>query len=61
MEDSCVLHKMEVLRMINCRFKSEEETCDEEWELADGDEFPSLQVLYLEHLKIVRWIADETI
>ncbi|XP_042064143.1 putative late blight resistance protein homolog R1B-16 [Salvia splendens] len=50
----CELHKLEVLKINACSFKSEE-TRDEEWELADGDEF-----LYLEFLILVSWIADET-
>ncbi|XP_047975672.1 putative late blight resistance protein homolog R1B-14 [Salvia hispanica] len=37
----CALHKLEVLRIIDCNFKSKEETCDEEREAADGDEFES--------------------
>ncbi|KAL1561297.1 putative late blight resistance protein R1B-16 [Salvia divinorum] len=41
-------------------FENEEETDDEEWEVADGDVFRSLQVLYLDGLDLVRWIADET-
>ncbi|KAL1561293.1 putative late blight resistance protein R1B-16 [Salvia divinorum] len=68
----CALHQLEVLVMIYCTFKreeeaidgdeseSEEETCDEEWEVADGDVFGSLQVLRLDRSNLVRWIADET-
>ncbi|KAL1562088.1 putative late blight resistance protein R1B-16 isoform X1 [Salvia divinorum] len=41
-------------------FESEEETCDEEWEVVDGDVFCSLKFLCLEHLSLVRWIADKT-
>ncbi|KAL1561290.1 putative late blight resistance protein R1B-16 [Salvia divinorum] len=37
-----------------------EEKCDKEWEVADGDVFRSLQVLHLDSLDLVRWIADET-
>ncbi|KAG6387214.1 hypothetical protein SASPL_152400 [Salvia splendens] len=37
-----------------------EETCDEEWELAEEDVFCSLQFLHLEGLLLVHWIADET-
>ncbi|XP_047978798.1 putative late blight resistance protein homolog R1B-16 [Salvia hispanica] len=56
----CALHKLEVLTIKNCSFKSNEETCDEEWELANGDVFCSLQFLYLESLNLVNWRADET-
>ncbi|XP_042060759.1 putative late blight resistance protein homolog R1A-10 [Salvia splendens] len=49
----CALHKLEVLMISFC-------SCDEEWELADRDVFPSLQFLYLKDLRIVHWIADET-
>ena len=77
----CALHKLEMLKIGSCSFKSKEETCDEEreatngdeleseeetydeewdWELGDGDVFRSLQVLHLEDLRIMRWIADET-
>ncbi|XP_042064781.1 putative late blight resistance protein homolog R1B-16 [Salvia splendens] len=56
----CALQKLEELEIWQCSFERKEETCEEEWELADGDEFPSLQVLRLVHSRIVRWIADET-
>ncbi|KAG6422761.1 hypothetical protein SASPL_113142 [Salvia splendens] len=46
----CELRKLEVLKISACSFKREEETSDEEWEVAEGDEFPSLQFLYLEFL-----------
>ncbi|KAG6405454.1 hypothetical protein SASPL_133043 [Salvia splendens] len=46
----------EVLTISDCEFKSEEETCDEEWEAADGDEFPSLHFLYL--FKVVEEIPN---
>ncbi|XP_042008954.1 putative late blight resistance protein homolog R1B-16 [Salvia splendens] len=52
----CALHKQEVLTISDCEFKSEEETCDEEWEAADGDEFPSLHFLYL--FKVVEEIPN---
>ncbi|KAG6423304.1 hypothetical protein SASPL_113696 [Salvia splendens] len=35
-------------------FESDEETCDEEWEVADGDVFCSLQFLRLEHLSLCK-------
>ncbi|KAL1546803.1 putative late blight resistance protein R1B-16 isoform X1 [Salvia divinorum] len=56
----CALHNLQVLKISRCKFESEEETHEEEWEAADGDEFCSLQFLYLDGLDIVRWIADET-
>ena len=63
----CALHNLEVLRIICCKFatngdefESEEETCDEEWDLEDGDVFHSLQFLYLVGLNLLRWRADET-
>ncbi|XP_042059143.1 putative late blight resistance protein homolog R1B-16 [Salvia splendens] len=56
----CELRKLEVLKISACSFKREEETSDEEWEVAEGDEFPSLQFLYLEFLILVSWIADWT-
>ncbi|KAL1561246.1 putative late blight resistance protein R1A-10 [Salvia divinorum] len=61
------LHKLEVLKLNQCTFISEEKTCEEEentseeeWKLAEEDVFCSLQFLYLEVLMFVRWIADET-
>ncbi|KAL1561259.1 putative late blight resistance protein R1B-16 isoform X1 [Salvia divinorum] len=54
------LHKLEVLRLNLCTFISEEKTCEEEWKVAKEDVFCSLQFLYLEQLRLVRWIADET-
>ncbi|KAG6422812.1 hypothetical protein SASPL_113193 [Salvia splendens] len=49
---------MEDKKMLSSRFKREEETCDEKWELADEDVFPSLQCLYLQDLlHLVRWIS----
>ena len=56
----CALHKLEVLTIAGCKFKSKEEIREEEWELADGDEFCSLQFLSLQFLNLVRLIADET-
>ncbi|XP_047975942.1 putative late blight resistance protein homolog R1B-16 [Salvia hispanica] len=56
----CALHKLEVLKIAGCKFKSEEEIREDEWELADGDVFCSLQILSLRSLDVVRWIADET-
>ncbi|XP_047976609.1 putative late blight resistance protein homolog R1B-16 isoform X3 [Salvia hispanica] len=56
----CALQKLEVLTMLDCNFVSEEEKSDEEWELAYGDEFPSLHFLTLDLFSLVRWIANET-
>ncbi|KAL1561265.1 putative late blight resistance protein R1B-16 [Salvia divinorum] len=60
------LHKLEVLRLYQCTFISEEKTCEEEentseevWKVAEEDVLCSLQFLYLERLRLVRWIADE--
>ncbi|KAG6392811.1 hypothetical protein SASPL_147038 [Salvia splendens] len=58
--DVCALHKLEVLGIKFCIFKSEEKTCDDEWELADGDVFYSVWHLSLHGLSLVHWIADET-
>ena len=35
----CTLHKLEVLTMDGCFLKCKEETCDDVWDLADGDVF----------------------
>ncbi|XP_057772137.1 putative late blight resistance protein homolog R1A-10 isoform X2 [Salvia miltiorrhiza] len=59
----CALPNLEVLRIFGCSFKSnetEEEEANKEWEMAEGDEFSSLQSLQLDYLKLVRWRADET-
>ncbi|XP_057773719.1 putative late blight resistance protein homolog R1B-16 [Salvia miltiorrhiza] len=58
----CALPNLEVLKMWFCTFKSNEteEEANEEWEIAEGDEFSSLQVLLLSALQLVRWRADET-
>ncbi|XP_057780730.1 putative late blight resistance protein homolog R1A-10 [Salvia miltiorrhiza] len=64
----CALPNLEVLKIEYCTFKSneteeeveEEEEANEEWEIAEGDEFNSLQFLLLVGLKLVRWRADET-
>ncbi|XP_057773724.1 putative late blight resistance protein homolog R1A-10 [Salvia miltiorrhiza] len=40
--------------------EEEEEEANEEWEIAEGDEFSSLQILLLNQLTLVRWRADET-
>ncbi|XP_057771176.1 putative late blight resistance protein homolog R1A-10 [Salvia miltiorrhiza] len=60
----CALPNLEVLNMHKCSFKSnetEEEEANEEWEIAEGDEFSSLHFLLLEDcISLVRWRADET-
>ncbi|XP_057771560.1 putative late blight resistance protein homolog R1A-10 [Salvia miltiorrhiza] len=60
----CALPNLEVLKMTHCTFKSsetEEEEANEEWEIAEGDEFSSLQFLQLHKCySLVRWRADET-
>ncbi|XP_057771682.1 putative late blight resistance protein homolog R1A-10 [Salvia miltiorrhiza] len=59
----CALPNLEVLKMRTCTFKSnetEQEAYREEWEIAEGDEFSSLQFLLLkECFSLVRWRADE--
>ncbi|XP_057771589.1 uncharacterized protein LOC130991401 [Salvia miltiorrhiza] len=59
----CALPNLEVLKIRYCTFKSnetEEEEANEEWEIAEGDEFSSLQFLLLYNSRLVRWRADET-
>ncbi|XP_057780094.1 putative late blight resistance protein homolog R1A-10 [Salvia miltiorrhiza] len=60
----CAIPNLKVLKMRTCTFKSnetEEEEANEEWEIAEGDEFSSLQILQLEKChRLVRWRADET-
>ncbi|XP_057771639.1 putative late blight resistance protein homolog R1B-16 [Salvia miltiorrhiza] len=63
----CALPNLEVLNIVRCSFESneteeeEEEEANEEWEIAEGDEFRSLQSLQLEECYgLVRWRADET-
>ena len=58
----CALHKLDALTIKSCRFLSDEMKyeVEEKWEVADGDVLCSLQLLYLEDLRLVRWIADET-
>ncbi|XP_057773790.1 putative late blight resistance protein homolog R1A-10 [Salvia miltiorrhiza] len=58
----CALPNLEVLRLCNCTFISNEteEEEEEEWEIAEGDVFNSLQFLQLKRLNMVRWRADET-
>ena len=52
----CALHKLEVLTIKSCTFMSDEMTREEEeWEVADGDVFYSLQFLYLIKFDVVRW------
>ncbi|KAG6386532.1 hypothetical protein SASPL_151698 [Salvia splendens] len=53
------LPNLGVLKIEACVFESEVEV-EEEWKLADGDEFCSLRYLCLKDLNLVRWIADET-
>ncbi|XP_057772155.1 putative late blight resistance protein homolog R1A-10 [Salvia miltiorrhiza] len=54
----CALPNLEVLKINFCTFKSEE--TNDEWEIAEEDEFSSLQFLQLYCLQLVRWRADET-
>ncbi|XP_057771683.1 putative late blight resistance protein homolog R1B-16 [Salvia miltiorrhiza] len=59
----CALPNLEMLKIKLCIFKSnetEEEETNEEWEIAEGDEFSSLHFLQLHYLGLVRWKADET-
>ncbi|XP_057771684.1 putative late blight resistance protein homolog R1A-10 [Salvia miltiorrhiza] len=60
----CALPNLKVLKMWLCTFKSnetEEEEANEEWEIAEGDEFSSLHFLQLRQCyRLVRWRADET-
>ncbi|XP_047978784.1 putative late blight resistance protein homolog R1B-8 [Salvia hispanica] len=69
----CALNKLEVFTFTCCNFKSKEETngdesesedtytWDEEWELEDGDVFPSLHFLTLKLLySLPFWTADKT-
>ncbi|XP_057771557.1 putative late blight resistance protein homolog R1A-10 [Salvia miltiorrhiza] len=57
----CALPNLEVLKLHKCSFKSNEtEEANEEWEIAEGDEFSSLHFLQLNHTLLVRWRADET-
>ncbi|XP_057771685.1 putative late blight resistance protein homolog R1A-10 [Salvia miltiorrhiza] len=61
----CALPNLEVLKIEGCNFKSneteEEEEANEEWEIAEGDEFSSLHFLQLQECySLVRWRANET-
>ncbi|XP_057771679.1 putative late blight resistance protein homolog R1B-16 isoform X1 [Salvia miltiorrhiza] len=60
----CALPNLEVLRIENCTFESnetEKEEANGEWEIAEGDEFSSLHFLRLyDCYMLVRWRADET-
>ncbi|XP_057773787.1 putative late blight resistance protein homolog R1A-3 [Salvia miltiorrhiza] len=58
----CALPNLEVFNIYYCTFKSNEtnEEEEEEWEIAEGDEFSSLQFLQLYCLQLVHWRADET-
>ncbi|XP_047943229.1 putative late blight resistance protein homolog R1B-16 [Salvia hispanica] len=56
----CALPKLEVLKIRSCMFERDGEAEEEEWEMAEGDEFRSLQFLSIISLNIVRWRANET-
>ncbi|XP_042045696.1 putative late blight resistance protein homolog R1B-16 [Salvia splendens] len=56
----CALPNLEVLKIRSCMFERDREAEEEEWEMAEGDEFRSLQFLRLSSLNIERWKANET-